>query len=107
MHTVEFHLSLALIQSLAPILPGLRAIDRELARELRASATAIPRTLAAAELAARPHITARHRRRAHALARHVLALLCTAHAWHHQMAPQRSRALVRADQLAEYPAPFA
>ena len=110
MHTVEFHLSLALIHALAPILPRLRLIGgdgRELARELRASATAIPRALAAAELAARKHDAARHRRRAHALARHVHALLLTGHAWHYELPGLRSLALVRAEHLAEYLAPFA
>jgi hypothetical protein len=107
MHTVEFHLSLTLIQSLVPILPRLRAIDRELARALRASATAIPRALAAAELAARAQDAARHRRRAHALARHVLALLLTAHAWHYEMPDKRSLALVQAEHLVEYLAPVA
>ncbi|HWN71465.1 MAG TPA: hypothetical protein VNM90_27690 [Haliangium sp.] len=107
MHTVEFHLSLALIQALAPILPRLRLMDRELARELRASATAIPRALASAVLAARPHVAARHRSRAHALARHVHALLLTGHAWHYQMPGLRSEALMSAEHLAEYLTPFA
>jgi hypothetical protein len=93
-----------------PTLPRLRLIDRdgrELARELRASATAIPRALAAAALAARPHVAARHRSRAHALARHVHALLLTGHAWHYEMPGLRSRALVQAEHLAEYLAPVA
>ena len=107
MHTVEFHLSLALIQSLGPILPRLRHLDPELARELRASATAIPRALASAALAARPHVAARHRSRAHALARHVHALLLTGHAWHYEMPGLRSHAIVQAGHLVEYLAPVA
>jgi hypothetical protein len=108
MHTVEFHISLALIRSLVPILPRLRLIGRdgrELARELRASATDISRALAAAALAARPHVAARHRARAHALARHVHALLLTDHAWHYELPGLRSRALVHAEHLAEYLTP--
>jgi hypothetical protein len=106
MHTVEFHISLALIRSLVPILPPLRLIGRD-GRELRASATAIPRALAAAALASRPQVAARHRSRAHALARHVHALLLTDHAWHYEMPGLRSRALVQAEHLAEYLAPVA
>jgi CheY-like chemotaxis protein len=110
MHTVEAHHSLALIESLALILPRLRLHGRdgrELARELRTSATAIPRALAASALAARPHVAARDRPRAHALARHVHALLFTGHAWHYEMPGLRSRALVQAEHLAEYLTPAA
>jgi hypothetical protein len=107
MHTVEFHLSLSLIQTLAPMLPQIERLDGALARELRASVTAIPRALAAAELAARPHHAARHRRRACALARHVLALLLTSHAWHFELPGPRGQALMIAEHLVEILAPFA
>ncbi len=42
-----------------------------------------------------------------ALARHVDALLLTAHAWHYELPGPRSQALMRADPLVEFLAPFA
>jgi hypothetical protein len=103
MHTVAFHISLSLIESLVPILAHLEDDhrDRPLARSLRTAATGIAQALAAARLAARTGTARRHRERALAQTRQVHALLRVAHAWHFALPGQRGAALARAQHLAE------
>jgi hypothetical protein len=101
MHTVAFHVSLSLIESLTPIVGQLRLMDCQLAHSLRRSAAAIPQALAAARLASRKATVQRHLDRALAQTRHVHALLLVPHAWHTWMPGMRQAAIARAQHLAE------
>jgi hypothetical protein len=94
MYTHAFHLSLALIDYLAPLVPRIRVHDRKLARALRSSASAAPL-----------HVAADEPEQAHMAAARVHVMLTVAQTWGYVHDDDIAEALYTARILHEATAP--
>jgi hypothetical protein len=97
MNTDAFHISLALIDYLAAILPRVHMHDPALARSLRSAATAMPQHIAAAEPA--------RLARAHAAALRAHVMLTVVQAWGYAPGDDLTAALDTARRLHALTAP--